>query len=103
MKSLNVSNQASIFGNMTLYEQTELIHRDRSSLVHHKKEPPMTYKTKGFLTLKHAQQEMEEVYFTGIIHFYHVTSTHGNTVKVPLQQWGFMLVSARANWAMTQT
>lgn len=43
MKSLNVSNQASIFGNMTLYEQTELIHRDRSSLVHRKKEPPHAF------------------------------------------------------------
>lgn len=63
----------------------------------------MTYKTKGFLTLRHGQQEMEEVSFTCIIHFYHVTCTHGNIVKASLQQWGFMLVGAKANRAMTQT
>lgn len=70
-------------------------------LEHHKKELPMTNKTKGCLTLTHAQQEMEEVSLTGIIHFYRVTCTHGNTGKASLQQGGFMLVSAKANWAMT--
>lgn len=68
-----------------------------------KKEPPMTYKTKGCLTLIHARQETEGVSLTGTIHFYRVTCTHGNTGKASLQQWGFMLVSAKANRAMTQT
>lgn len=70
-------------------------------LEHHKKEPPMTNKTKGYLILTHARQEMEGVPLTGIIHFYCVTCTHGNTGKASLQQGGFMLVSAKANWAMT--
>lgn len=63
----------------------------------------MTYKTKGCLTLTHARQEMEEVSPTGMVHFYRVTCTHGNTGQASLQQWGFMLVSAKANRAMTQT
>lgn len=72
-------------------------------LEHHKKEPPMTYKKKGCLTLTHAREEMEEVSLTGFVHFYRGTCTHGNTGKASLQQWGFMLASAKANWAMTQT
>lgn len=46
---------------------------------------------------------MEEVSLTGVVHSYHVTCTHSKTGKASLQQWGFMLVSAKANQAMTQT
>lgn len=41
--------------------------------------------------------------FALIIHFYPVTCTHGDVVKASLQQWGFVLVGAKANRAMTRT
>lgn len=86
-----------------MYEQTKLTHWDQSSLEHRKKEPPTTYKTKGFLTLEHAQREMDQVSFARIIHFYPVTCTHGDALKASLQRWGFVLVGAKANRAMTRT